>query len=73
MQSIDISLILLSCLQNSHKQTPITGTHCEHDWNDFVTKFLRALQNCLKIRSSCDHMLTGRTDRSETVHQIMNH
>ena len=31
------------------------------------------MQNCLKIRSCCDHMLTGRTDRSETVHQIMNH
>ena len=27
------------------------GTHCEHDWNVFVTKFLRGLQNCLKIRS----------------------
>ena len=51
----------------------ITGTHCEHDWNVFVTKFLRGLQNCLKIRSSCDHMSTGRTDRLETVHQIMNH
>ena len=35
-------------------QTPITGTRCEHDWNVFVTKFLKGLQNCLKIRSSCD-------------------
>ena len=35
-------------------QTPIIGTGYEHDWNVFVTKFLRGLQNCLKIRSSCD-------------------
>ena len=59
--------------QNPLADPPITGTHCEHDWNVSATKSLRGLQNCLKIRSSCDHMLTGRTDRSETVHQIMNH
>ena len=62
--------------QNPRADPPLLVLVVKHDWNAFVTKFLRGLQNYLKIRSSCDfmlHMLTGRTERSETVHQIMNH
>ena len=35
-------------------QTSIIVTCREHDWSVFVTKFLRGLQNFLKIGSSCD-------------------
>ena len=35
-------------------QTSIIGTCCEHDWNVFVTIFLKGLQNFLKTGNSCD-------------------
>ena len=50
--------------QNPLADPPLLVLVVKHDWNAFVTKFLRGLQNCLKIRSSCG---------SETVYQIMNH
>ena len=45
---------LVSSKSQNQLEDPIIGIRCEHDWNVFVTKFLRGLQNFLKIGSSCD-------------------
>ena len=38
--------------QNPLADPPLLVLVVKHDWNAFVAKFLRGLQNCLKIRSS---------------------